>query len=456
MGTVRGNLGTVLEHVALISAVQWALKHSNSEDGPLLHVDTHAMAPLNEPVDWRFDFILECLDGQRVPLAFSSRMGVCEYHRILQASRLRWLDGLRNAYPTHFLQAALAAQAYGVKMDAWLFENDSAAVAAGRRAELAEFLSPEHGPALQRKAGLYPGLLEARLAPEPGDFRDPNCWPTADERPGRAMVVFCDPNKFVEHPGGDALHLAAGELSMIRDLLAERYLERPGLTVNVIFIGASVQTEDCNNAIAWWVENFLPNGLAAQRDRWECACLMWHKFGVLVGACFSEGDFAVAFDDMIQNVTVLLAATLFRSGDTAEKDLWAKVVRPAPERYPYPPPRPLGPLRKYLVRVHHHSQDELESDPIPAPEFLEEVSVLARAEKEAAAKAYVQCIGLERERRLIELDAPHVVVANETNIKGLAENVITSSDEPFGQFKYNGNWDTWYFHVEESEQEWRD
>ena len=138
MGNVRGNLGTILEHAVLVSIVQWAAKHGRGKAGPLLYVDTHAMAPLNEPVGQDFNFIREFLDCKKSVMVSSSR-GICEYHRILHASRLRWMDGLKEVYPTHFLQAAFAAQAYGMGMDAWLFENDSAA--AGRRGELAEFLS---------------------------------------------------------------------------------------------------------------------------------------------------------------------------------------------------------------------------------------------------------------------------------------------------------------------------
>ena len=235
------------------------------------------------------------------------------------------MDGLKEVYPTHFLQAAFAAQAYGMGMDAWLFENDSAA--AGRRGELAEFLSAVRGPALQRGIGLYPGLLEARLAPEPGDFRNPDCWPPAEERPGRAMVVLCDPYKLAEH-STDPLHLTAQDLAMIRDLLSERYLERPNWTANVLFIGARVQGEDCHNAIDLWVENFLPEGLAAERDCWECACVKWKGFGVLVGAYVTEGTLPDTFDDAIQEIHRVLLMTHGSKESHLKGKLWPKVIRP--------------------------------------------------------------------------------------------------------------------------------
>ena len=455
MGTVRGNLGTVLEHVALVSTVQWALKHSNSKDGPLLYLDTHAMAPLNEPVDRLFNFILECFDGKHVQLAHSGGLDVCEYHRILQASRLQWLDGLRNAYPTHFLQAFLAVEAYadGAEMDAWLFEND--AVAASRRTELAEFLSSGCGRDIQKDGELCLGFLKANLAPDPGDFRDPNCWPPAGKRPGRAMVVFCDPNQFAEH-STNPLHLTAQDMAMIRDLLAQRYLDRPSFTVNIIFIGASVRAEDCHNAMVLWIENFLPTGLSTERYCWECRCIKWGNFGVLVGAWVTERTLSETFDEVIQEIRSTLMITYHRGPNHPNGEFLPEVIRPDPKRYPYPTRHPLAPLRKYLVRVYRHRLDELECHPIPAPGLLDEVSVLARAEKEAAAKAYVRCIGLEREKRLMELDAPHVLVAGETDIKGLAENAIVPYDGPFGQFKHDWGWDTWYFHVEESDQGWRD
>jgi hypothetical protein len=453
MGTVRGNLGTVLEHVVLASAVQWALEHSNPRTGPLLYVDTHAMAPLNEPVDRRFNFIREFLDGQHHNVVASSARGFYQYHHVLNTARQWWQDGLRDVYPTHFLQAAFASEAYGAAMDAWLFEND--AVAAGRRAELAEFLSAERGPALQRDAKLRPGFMKANLAPDPGDFRDPNCWPPASKHPGRAMVVFCDPNQFAEH-STNPLHLTAQDLAMIRDLLAQRYLDRPSLTVNIIFIGASVRAEDCHNAMVLWIENFLPTGLATERYCWECRCIKWGNFGVLVGAWVTERTLSDTFDEVIQEIRDTLMMAYRRGPNHPNGEPLPEVIRPDPKMYPYPTPHPLAPLRKYLVRIYHHNCEELECDPIPAPGLLDEVSVLARAENEAAAKAYVRCIGLEQERRLIEWSAPHVVIAAKTDIKSLAEYAIVPSDGPFGQFKHDWGWDTWYFHVEESEQGWRD
>jgi hypothetical protein len=170
MGTVRGNMGTVLEHAALVSAVQWAAKHAPGAKRSLRYIDTHAMAPLNEPHDRSFNWIGEFFEGKRSILR-SNRQRLPEYHRTFHAARLRWLDGDRQAYPTHFIQAALAAQAVGCDLDAWLFENDSAEQ--GRRAEIEAFLSPESGPALQRKAGLFPGFFSGALAPAPGDLRVP-------------------------------------------------------------------------------------------------------------------------------------------------------------------------------------------------------------------------------------------------------------------------------------------
>lgn len=192
MGTVRGNMGTVLEHAALVSAVQWAAKHAPGAKRPLRYIDTHAMAPLNEPHDRSFNWIGEFFEGERSILR-SDRQRLPEYHRTLHAARLRWLDGDRQAYPTHFIQAALAAQAVGCDLDAWLFENDAAVE--GRRQELEAFLSPESGPAQQRKAGLFPGFFSGALAPAPGDFRVPESWSQPVEDEARATIVFCDPNE---------------------------------------------------------------------------------------------------------------------------------------------------------------------------------------------------------------------------------------------------------------------
>ncbi len=54
MGTVRGNMGTVLEHVVLSVVVDFVAQQG---DGPLRYVDTHAMAPLNRPVEQGFNLL---------------------------------------------------------------------------------------------------------------------------------------------------------------------------------------------------------------------------------------------------------------------------------------------------------------------------------------------------------------------------------------------------------------
>jgi hypothetical protein len=261
------------------------------------------------------------------------------------------------------------------------------------------------------------------------------------------MVVFCDPNQFAEH-STNPLHLTAQDLAMIRDLLAQRYLDRPSLTVNIIFIGARVRAEDCHNAMVLWIENFLPTGLITGRYCWECRCIKWGDFGILVGAWVTEGTLSETFDEVIQEIRSTLMITYHRGPNHPNGEFLPEVIRPDPKRYPYPTLHPLAPLHKYLVRIYRHKWEELESDPIPAPGLFAEVSILARAEREAAAKAYIKCIGLERERRLIEWDAPHVVVASETNIKGLAEYVLVPSDGPFGQFMYDQTWNMWYFDIE--------
>src|ERR1041385_8711482 len=51
MGTVRGNMGTVLEHTLLSIVVDWI--SDQPTEGPLRYVDTHAMGPLNKPVGGR-------------------------------------------------------------------------------------------------------------------------------------------------------------------------------------------------------------------------------------------------------------------------------------------------------------------------------------------------------------------------------------------------------------------
>lgn len=47
--TVRHNMGTIGEHIALSCAVDWVCEFAQ-QNGPVRYVDTHAMAPFNVPI----------------------------------------------------------------------------------------------------------------------------------------------------------------------------------------------------------------------------------------------------------------------------------------------------------------------------------------------------------------------------------------------------------------------
>ena len=139
MGTVRGNMGTVLEHVVLSVVVDFVAQQG---DGPLLYVDTHAMAPLNRPVGQDFN-LLDRLRGSDEAKT-TTVPGADTYAEVFAPT---WRRGHAEWYPTHFVHAARVASRRSCPMTAWLFEmNATDALPRGhahedRRAEIAAFLA---------------------------------------------------------------------------------------------------------------------------------------------------------------------------------------------------------------------------------------------------------------------------------------------------------------------------
>ncbi len=109
-------------------------------------------------------------------------------------------------------------------------------------------------------------------------------------------------------------------------------------------------------------------------------------------------------------------------------------------------------MNRYTVTVFEEKYDEDpdESNALSNVRWLAEVKMLARDEKEAAAKAYIRCVGLQRVQILENWKAPDFIVGMETDIGGLAAQV-ERCDTRLGQYKYDNKAQVWYFNVQPAE-----
>jgi hypothetical protein len=161
MGTVRGNMGTVLEHVVLSVVVDFVAQQG---DGPLRYVDTHAMAPLNRPVEQGFN-LLDRLRGSDEAKT-TTVPGADTYAEVFAPT---WRRGHEEWYPTHFVHAARVASRRSCPMTAWLFEMNAAdALPRGhahedRRAEIAAFLAAPQDQLRRREVQGVPCAFARRL-----------------------------------------------------------------------------------------------------------------------------------------------------------------------------------------------------------------------------------------------------------------------------------------------------
>jgi hypothetical protein len=337
MGTVTGNRGTVLEHIALSCAVPWAIETSRS-DGGVQYLDTHAMAPVNHSIG--DEFLVRVLERvANDPIQDAPNPGAQAYCDTLRRSALLRQAGSANYYPTHFVHAALAAQARD--LTAYLFENDGGGHPAfqGRRAEIEDFLRT---PQAQTVIGVQPSRLQGALAPLPGDFRQPGCWAAPAPQRGSALVVFNDPMGFTrrrqQRSGGPpaATYMDAADLLTLRDQIERVYLDRPRLTVQVIFVmsrhgrATLANYEDYFHWVAEaWRANFVPGQVAPAFRR--CGGIKWALFMVFVGA-------------------------YLRSVDEEPPVPESAPLEPAPQLPPAPPPPLADTFDELLVQVEQTVQ----------------------------------------------------------------------------------------------------
>ena len=175
--------------------------------------------------------------------------------------------------------------------------------------------------------------------------------------------------------------------------------------------------------------------------------MKWGGFGVLVGAHSTQGTLDPTFDDILMETSNVLTAIHHRDPDHEKGLLWPEVFRPDPHEYPYSQSEPHEPLRRYLVEVLHHDMEQAVCDVIEWPGSVGKSEILARSVREAAAKAWVKLVGLEREQRLIEWGAPDQIISFETDIASLASSLETT-DHSGCDFSYNNRVEVWYFRVQ--------
>jgi hypothetical protein len=107
--------------------------------------------------------------------------------------------------------------------------------------------------------------------------------------------------------------------------------------------------------------------------------------------------------------------------------------------------------RTWRVTVYHDEGD-IPGEPPDWADHPEAVEVAntempATNEKDAAARAWVQCVGRERQKILVEMGAPQFLIEAETDIAYIMR-TIQATATPWGQFEYNKVFEAWYFRVE--------
>jgi len=106
---------------------------------------------------------------------------------------------------------------------------------------------------------------------------------------------------------------------------------------------------------------------------------------------------------------------------------------------------------KFTVTIYHG--DILEDD-VPVNDVklihsasrMSSITLSASDEREAAAKVWIQVVGRAREARLKELNAPELIIAEQTNVRAIADQLRTTA-LCMAMFElYNGA-EVWYFRV---------
>jgi hypothetical protein len=282
MGTVRDNMGTVLEHLCLTELVRWTARGSRTR--VLGYVDTHAMAPYNLLVgrDPR------AMVSDLIALSAVARPELGEYGRTLAAVAT---TAKPNPYPTHFIHAARAARAESCELAAWLFEDDS-------KRESGE--ASRHADLLRMRSADVPGLASLSVTARPASFRDALGTAIAPKTGPDACVAFSDPMRYkpdTPNPGGADLG---------RDDLEAVGAGLRALFPNVVTASQAVFLGDANGRARGWKESICAQWrerFPARGQRNSCRVIEWGGFAVLVGTVGAGNPSGIA--DVGQSVRAM-------------------------------------------------------------------------------------------------------------------------------------------------------
>jgi len=112
---------------------------------------------------------------------------------------------------------------------------------------------------------------------------------------------------------------------------------------------------------------------------------------------------------------------------------------------------------RFTVAIYHEDTNDHEQDTeerFPCGEnlfvsvlFLGAVTVVARSEREAAAKAWIDLIGVKRADILRELNAPSFIIAHQTTVEAIVQDLRDSGLGGMSCELYNGV-ESWFFQVD--------
>lgn len=106
--------------------------------------------------------------------------------------------------------------------------------------------------------------------------------------------------------------------------------------------------------------------------------------------------------------------------------------------------------RTWRVTISHDKGDIPGEPPEwadhPVAVEVARTGISATSEKDAAARAWTQCVGRERQKVLIKMGAPQFLIEAETDVAAITR-MIRETATPWGQFEYSVC-ETWYIKVE--------
>jgi hypothetical protein len=232
------------------------------------------MAPFNEPVGNDFD-LLTHLAG-RLQMEGLPQLVIPGAHEYFGTVLRRFEDHQLRAvvrwYPTHFFHVWHALYPCQITLDAYLFENDGEGD--GRRGLLQELINSHQ---------LGDGF-NATLAPLPGSFREPSCWPEAAKRPSRGLLLMSDPLSVEPRNGQLGSYMQLDDFRLLGRLLRSRFIEQPKILAHVVFCfgnpGVSSRYSTLTQTLSVvWRESFGSDGPTI------CRGVKWGSFMVFLGCC---------------------------------------------------------------------------------------------------------------------------------------------------------------------------